>query len=95
MMKRVHYMSYYYSDGRRYKPTDLLCRLCQLCECWSRLEHSMPGDNVLTDPKFLQLVWNAFLKEMQNWLTNDQKIDLFDPNHPLDADKICDDLHCY
>ena len=32
---------------------------------------------------------------MQEWLTNDQKIDPFNPNNPLDADEFCDDLHRY
>ena len=32
---------------------------------------------------------------MQDWLTNNQKIDPFDPNNPLDADKFCDGIHCY
>ena len=49
----------------------------------------------MTDAKFLQPVWDIFPKEMQNWLTNDQKINPFSPNHPLDADEFCDDLHCY
>ena len=55
----------------------------------------MPGGNIVTDAKFLQLIWNIFPKEMQDWLTNDQKIDRFNPNHPLDADEFCDDLHRY
>ena len=32
---------------------------------------------------------------MQNWSTNDQKIDQFNSNNPLNADKFCDDLHRY
>ena len=32
---------------------------------------------------------------MQEWLTNDQKIDPFNPNNPLEADEFCDDLHLY
>ena len=55
----------------------------------------MPRGNIVTDAEFLQLVWNIFLKEMQNWLTNDQKTNPFDPNSPLDADKFCDNLQYY
>ena len=94
-MNKVKYMSYRRPDGRRYKPTDALRRLSQCRELGSRLEHSMPGGNILTDAKFLLLVWNIFPKEMQEWLTNDQKIDPFDPNHPGDVDEVCDDLHRY
>ena len=95
LMNKVKYMSYRRPDGRRYKPTDALRRLSQCRELGSRLEHSMPGGNILTDAEFLLLVWNIFPKEMQEWLTNDQKIDPFDPNHPRDVDEVCDDLHRY
>ena len=55
----------------------------------------MPGGNIATDANFLQLVCNFLTKEMQNRLTNNQKIGRFNPNHPLDAGKFCDDLHRY
>ena len=32
---------------------------------------------------------------MQEWLTNDQKINPFNPNHPLDAEDFCADLYRY
>ena len=64
MMNKVHYMSYHRPDGRRYKLTDVICRMCQLREYGSRLKHSisMPGGNIVTDAKFLQLLWNIFPK---------------------------------
>ena len=95
MMNKVHFMSYRRPYGRRYKPTDVLCRMCQLCGYGNRLENSMRGNNIVTDAEFLQLVWNIFPRDMQGWSTNDQKIDLFDLNNPLDGDKFCDDLHHY
>ena len=49
----------------------------------------------MTDAEFLLLVWNIFPREIQEWLTNDQKIDQFNPNNPLDVGKLCDDLHHY
>ena len=94
-MNKVHYMSYRRLGGHRYKPTDVFCQMCQLRGYGNRLENSMPGGNIVTDAKILQLIWNIFPKEIQNWLTNDQKIDPFNPNNPLDADKFCNDLHCY
>ena len=30
MMNKVHFVNYRCLDGRRYKPTDVLCRMCQL-----------------------------------------------------------------
>ena len=95
MMKKVHFMNYHRPDGRRLKPTDVLCRMCQLCGYEDKLEDSMPGGNIVTDAELLQLVWNIFPKEMHNWLTNDQKIDPVNPNNPLDADKFCDGLQRY
>ena len=47
----------------------------------------------MTDTRFLQLVRNLFSKEMQNWLPNNQEIDLFDPNNPLDADEFCNGFY--
>ena len=32
---------------------------------------------------------------MQDWLTNDQRMDPFDPANPMDADDICDNLQRY
>ena len=55
----------------------------------------MPGGNIATDANFLQPVCNSLTKDMQNRLTNNQKIGPFNPNHPLDAGKFCDDLHRY
>ena len=94
-MNKVYYMSYRHLDGRRYKRTGVLRRMCQLREHGSRLERSMSGGNIVTGAEFLQLVWNIFPKKMQNWLTNNQKIGRFNPNNPLDADKFCDNLHHY
>ena len=88
-------MNYRRPDGRRYKSTDILRRMCQLCGYRDGLENSMPGGNIVAGAKFLQLVWNMFPKEMQSWLTNDQKIDPFNPSNPLDADEFCDDLQRY
>ena len=95
MMNKVHYMSYRHPGGRRYKPTDVLYWMCQLHKYGSRLQRLIPGGNIVTDAKSLQLVWDIFPKEVHNWLTNNQKIDPFDPNNPLDQDKFCDDLHRY
>ena len=60
MMNKVHFMSYCLPDGRRYKPTDIICRMCQLRGYGNRLENSMPGNNIVTGANFLQLVWNIF-----------------------------------
>ena len=95
MMNKVHFMSYRRPNGLRYKPTDVLRRMCQLHGYGNRLENSMPGNNIVTDAKFLQLVWNIFPRDMQGWLTNNQKINPFNPNNPLDADEFCDDLQRY
>ena len=66
LMNKVKYTTYRRPDGRRYKPTDVLRRLSHCRELGSRLEHSMPGGNVLTDDKFKQLVWNIFPKKCRN-----------------------------
>ena len=54
----------------------------------------MLGGNIVTNAEFLQLFWNMFLKERQNWLADDQ-IDPFNRNNPLDAPEFCDDLQRY
>ena len=66
LMNKVKYMSYRRPDGRRYKPTDVLRRLSQCRELGSRLEHLMPGGNILTDAKFLLLIWNIFPRKFRN-----------------------------
>ena len=78
MMNKTKYMNYRHLDGHRYNPTDLLRRLHQLRELEIRLEHSML-EVTLTSIEFLHRVWNAFPKVTQDWLTNDQKIDPFEP----------------
>ena len=55
----------------------------------------MPAGNIVTDAEFLQLAWNIFPRDIQSWLTNDKKIDQFNPNNPLDADEFCNDLQRY
>ena len=47
MMNKVHFMNYRCPDGRRYKPTDVPRRRCQLRRYGDRLENSMPAGNIV------------------------------------------------
>ena len=49
MMNKIKYMNYHCLNGRRYKLIDTLCRLRQLRTLRSRLKHSMPGGNIVTE----------------------------------------------
>ena len=58
----------------------------------SRYQHSFGPGGISTDDKFKQVYWNIFPNTMQDWLTNDQNINPFDPAALLDVDEIADHL---
>ena len=51
----------------------------------------------MTDVLFLQLFWHIFPATMQDWLIDEQNIDLFDVAAPLDldVDEIADHFQRY
>ena len=61
----------------------------------SLLQHLFGTNGIITDDEFKQVYWDIFPNTMQDWLTNDQNIDPFDPAAPLGVDGILDHLKRY
>ena len=88
--QKLKYMNFCREDGRRKKPIDVLRRMREIREHGSRLQNLFRPDEIFTVDEFKQVYWNVFPNTMQNWLTDDQNINPFDPAAPLDVDEIAD-----
>lgn len=60
-----------------------------------RLQHLFGAAEILIDSEFCQAFWNMFPNLMQDWLTNDQNINPFNPTAPLDAEKFANHFQRY
>ena len=59
----------------------------------SRPQHLFGAARILADAELCRASWNIDPSAMQDWLTNDQNINPFNPAAPLDADMIADHFH--
>ena len=73
------FMNFCREDGRREKPTGVLRCMRELRLLGSRCQHSFGVAGIFADDEFKQVYWNIFPGTMQDWLTNDQSINPFDP----------------
>ena len=64
----------------------------ELHEHGSRFQHSFGPGGIFTDDEFKQVYWNISPNTMQDWLTDDQNNDPFDPASPLDVENIAGHL---
>ena len=78
--------------GRVEKPTRVLVRLERIRAMAGEYMHHSQGAVFLSDNDFKNSFWDIFPKSMKNWLTNDQNIDPFDANNPLDVEEIADEM---
>ena len=81
-------------SGRIEKPNTVLSGIRRLSKYGASMHHTR-GANYMTDNDEKHIFWNTFPKEMQSWLSNDQNIDPFDTNHPMDAQDIADNMQRY
>jgi len=94
LMQEIHFFRCKMTDGsgKVEKPTRVLVRLERIRELAGTYLHHSQGATYLSDNDFKNAFWNIFPKSMKNWLTNDQDIDPFDAQNPLDVEEIADQM---
>ena len=88
--QKLKYIHFRREDDRRKKPTGILRCKRKLRELGSRCQYSFGPGGIFTNDEFKQSYWNISPNTMNNWLPNDQNIDLLDPAAPFDVDEITD-----
>ena len=58
--QKLKYMNFRREDGRREKPTDVLCCMQELRKHGSCLQHSFGPGRIFTNYEFKQVYWNIF-----------------------------------
>ena len=95
--KQVKYVRCKMRDGsgRIDKPVNVLNRLQLIKQMASEYLHHNRGAVFLNDFDLTQAFYDCFPSKMQDWLTNEQRIDPFDPNNQLDAMELADEFQRY
>ena len=57
--------------------------------------HHERGADFLADVDMKQAFWDCFPNSMHDWLNNEQDVDPFDANNPLDIVEIADQFQRY
>ena len=82
-------------SGRIEKPVEVLTRLDEIVRLASEMLHHERGADFLTDFERTRAFWQIFPNKMQDWLTNEQNVNPFDTNNPMDAMAIADEFQRY
>ena len=82
------------TDGRAQEPRKYLARLQRLRKMSAMMHHTQ-GDQFMTDEAFTRMLWDSYPDDMQEWLTDEQNQDPFDPASPMDHDDITDAMQRY
>ena len=83
------------SSGRVEKPVDVLARMNQIKQTAAVMLHHDRGAVFLTDQDMTSAFWRIFPNKMHDWLTNEQNINPFAVDNPLDAMEIADQFQRY
>ena len=97
LTQNIKYLKCKMSDGsgRVEKPVDVLARMNQIKQMASTMLHHDRGAVFLSDQDTTSAYWRIFPNKMHDWLTNEQNINPFDANNPLDAMEIADQFQRY
>ena len=81
-------------SGRYEKPVKVYNRMSRMIKMGALMTHNQ-GAQYFTDEQFKQAFWNIFPESMKSWLVNDQRMDPFSPDNPLDPQEIADEMQRY
>ena len=97
LIKNIRYMKCKMNDGSGCieKPVNVLNRIELIKWMASTFLHRMIGGWYLNDFDTTQAFWDIFPSKMQDWLNNEQNINPFDANNPLDIMEIADQFQRY
>ena len=97
LTKNIKYMKCKMTDGsgRIEKPVNVLNRIELIKRMASTFLHHDRGEEYLNAFDTTQAFWDSFPSKMQDWLNNEQNVNPFNANDPLDAMEIADQFQHY
>ena len=97
LTQNIKYLKCKMSDGtsRVEKPVRVLARMNLIKRMASTMLHHDHGAVYLSPDDMTRAFWKIFPSKMHDWLTNEQNINPFDTNNPMDAMEIADQFQRY
>ena len=97
LTQQIKYMKCKMTDGtgRVEKPVDVLARMNQIKLMAAKMLHHDRGAVFLSDQDTTSAFWRIFPNKMHDWLTNEQNINPFATDNPMDAMEIADQFQRY
>ena len=89
---RVKHLLCFNKKSVHKRSDDFLARINKKINIGNHLDHNVAGDKLFPDEEFKLAFWSTFDDSQQNWLTDNQNMDPYDPDNAFGPDEITDQM---